>query len=190
MVAALDKDTAGGLFQNGTDTFAAWWGQPDAPWVRPPDDAYNPDDATGFDNADNPAQWKQLVWAEGVLLNADDDADGDMIPDAWETNTGTYTSPDDTGTDPNSADSDGDGVNDGEEVLAGFDPTARRRARCGHHWPWRAGRAAWRCCRSQGPQVNCGLRPCIDHSVEGAVSSEHRPPVKDRPGFQLSEAGL
>jgi hypothetical protein len=91
--------------------------------VRPPDDAYNPDDATGFDNADNPAQWKQLVWAEGVLLNADDDADGDMIPDAWETNTGTYTSPDDTGTDPNSADSDGDGVNDGEEVLAGFDPT-------------------------------------------------------------------
>lgn len=45
------------------------------------------------------------------------DSDGDRLPDSVETNTGTYKSASDTGTDPNNPDSDGDGINDGDEVL-------------------------------------------------------------------------
>jgi hypothetical protein len=44
------------------------------------------------------------------------DSDGDGVPDAYETNTGTYVSPTDTGSDPNDPDTDGDGYSDGEEV--------------------------------------------------------------------------
>jgi len=50
------------------------------------------------------------------------DLDGDGIPNAYETNTGTYVSPTDTGSDPNDADSDDDGLNDGAEVELGTDP--------------------------------------------------------------------
>ena len=44
------------------------------------------------------------------------DTDGDGIPDIYETGTGIYVSPTDTGTDPNKADTDGDLLTDGEEV--------------------------------------------------------------------------
>lgn len=44
------------------------------------------------------------------------DTDGDGLPDDVETNTGTFASEADTGTDPNNPDSDGDGLRDGEEV--------------------------------------------------------------------------
>ena len=40
------------------------------------------------------------------------DSDGDGLSDGVETNTGVYVSPTDTGTDPNNADSDSDGVDD------------------------------------------------------------------------------
>ena len=50
------------------------------------------------------------------------DLDSDGIPDAFETNTGTYVSSTDTGTDPNDADSDDDGLDDGAEVALGTDP--------------------------------------------------------------------
>jgi hypothetical protein len=50
------------------------------------------------------------------------DLDGDGIPNAYETNTGIYVSPTDTGSDPNDADSDDDGLNDGAEVELGTDP--------------------------------------------------------------------
>jgi hypothetical protein len=50
------------------------------------------------------------------------DTDGDGLYDSVETNTGYYVSPTDTGTDPNNADSSGDGFNDGEVVSAGYDP--------------------------------------------------------------------
>lgn len=46
----------------------------------------------------------------------DTDTDGDTIFDQFETATGIYVSPEDTGTDPNKADSDGDGITDGEEL--------------------------------------------------------------------------
>jgi hypothetical protein len=52
------------------------------------------------------------------------DSDGDGLDDSVETNTGVYVSPSDTGTDPNNADSSGDGFSDGFVVSSGFDPTA------------------------------------------------------------------
>jgi len=53
----------------------------------------------------------------------DDDDDGDGLLDSVETNTGTYVSPSDTGTDPLDPDTDGDGFSDGDEVnLYGTDP--------------------------------------------------------------------
>jgi V8-like Glu-specific endopeptidase len=52
------------------------------------------------------------------------DTDNDRLDDCYETNTGVYKSPTDTGTDPNNPDTDGDAINDGDEVLgtlAGLD---------------------------------------------------------------------
>lgn len=52
------------------------------------------------------------------------DTDGDRLPDSVETNTGTFVDENDTGTDPNVADTDADGISDGDEVLgtlAGLD---------------------------------------------------------------------
>jgi hypothetical protein len=45
------------------------------------------------------------------------DTDGDRLPNALETNTGTFTSAAATGTNPNNADTDADGIRDGDEVL-------------------------------------------------------------------------
>ena len=52
--------------------------------------------------------------AVNVTVNIDTDGDG--IPDRYETGTGIYVSPTNTGTSPTNPDSDGDGLNDGEEV--------------------------------------------------------------------------
>ncbi len=52
------------------------------------------------------------------------DRDGDRLLDQYETNTGNFVSATNTGTDPNKADTDGDGISDGDEVLgtiAGLD---------------------------------------------------------------------
>lgn len=51
------------------------------------------------------------------------DTDLDGLHDDDETNTGTFVSIRDTGTNPNVADSSGDGLKDGVVVNAGFDPT-------------------------------------------------------------------
>ena len=45
------------------------------------------------------------------------DSDGDRLPDSAETNTGIYVDQNNTGTDPNNADTDGDRIRDGDEVL-------------------------------------------------------------------------
>jgi len=50
------------------------------------------------------------------------DADQDLLVDEYETDTGTFVSPTDTGTDPGDPDTDGDGVLDGIEVDLGTDP--------------------------------------------------------------------
>jgi hypothetical protein len=51
-----------------------------------------------------------------VYDTAPPDTDRDGIIDAYETGTGTYVSPSNTGSNPNLADTDGDGLNDGDEV--------------------------------------------------------------------------
>lgn len=53
---------------------------------------------------------------DGIPDDEDDDDDNDGLLDVVETNTGIYVSPTDTGTDPFLADTDGDGVADGEEL--------------------------------------------------------------------------
>jgi len=50
------------------------------------------------------------------------DRDGDGLPDNVETNTGIYRSPSDTGTNPDKADTNSDGVPDGLAVGAGLNP--------------------------------------------------------------------
>ena len=50
------------------------------------------------------------------------DTDGDGLLDGVETDTGTFVSPLNTGSDPLGTDSDGDGANDGLEVGSGSDP--------------------------------------------------------------------
>jgi Bacterial TSP3 repeat len=55
-----------------------------------------------------------------TVLDPDDENDG--LDDVVETNTGVFVSASDTGTDPNNADSDGDGLSDGAEVHGGTDP--------------------------------------------------------------------
>ena len=56
----------------------------------------------------------------GDACDPDDDNDG--LSDIVETNTGTFVSPSDTGTNSMNSDTDGDGFSDGVEVLAGTDP--------------------------------------------------------------------
>jgi len=78
----------------------------------------------GNDNCDavsNLAQTNTDGDAEGNACDRDDDNDG--LLDVVETQGGVYVSPTNTGTNPLLFDSDGDGYGDGEEVLAGSDPT-------------------------------------------------------------------
>lgn len=49
------------------------------------------------------------------------DSDGDRLDNCFETGTGTYVSSTDTGTNPQVADTDGDGLRDGDEVLGTVD---------------------------------------------------------------------
>jgi hypothetical protein len=54
---------------------------------------------------------------EGSNGSCDLDSDGDALPDCAETNTGAFVDLADTGTDPQQADTDHDGLQDGEELL-------------------------------------------------------------------------
>ena len=60
----------------------------------------------------------------GLAITVVLDSDRDRLPDIVETSTGVYVDLDHTGTDPGIADTDGDGIKDGDEVLgtlAGLD---------------------------------------------------------------------
>jgi len=59
---------------------------------------------------------------DGAGDACDDDDDGDGLLDVVETNTGTFVSASETGSDPLNPDTDGDGTNDGDEVAGGSDP--------------------------------------------------------------------
>jgi hypothetical protein len=62
----------------------------------------------------------------GITLSTLNDTDGDGLVDVVESQTGIYTGPSDTGTDPLDADADDDGLVDGLEVLTwGTDPFMR-----------------------------------------------------------------
>jgi hypothetical protein len=90
----------------------------------PPAPDVDSDGATdAWDNCpslSNPAQTDTDGDSLGNVCDPDDDNDG--LHDTPETNTGTYLSPTDTGSDPLVADSDGDGYDDGQEVTWGSDP--------------------------------------------------------------------
>jgi len=58
----------------------------------------------------------------GMDCESDADADNDGVLDVYETGSGVYVSPTDTGSDPGDPDSDGDGYADGAEVAQGSDP--------------------------------------------------------------------
>ena len=66
-----------------------------------------------------------VVSGDGCSATCQDetlDSDGDGIRNVYETGTGIYVSPTNTGTNPNNPDSDGDGVNDGAEIAGGTNP--------------------------------------------------------------------
>jgi hypothetical protein len=63
------------------------------------------------------------VDGDGLQSFVDEDDDGDGLLDIVETDTLDFVSEFDTGTSPVNPDTDGDGVWDGTEVLAGSDPT-------------------------------------------------------------------
>jgi hypothetical protein len=58
----------------------------------------------------------------GFRVAALADSDGDGIPDQFETGTGIYVSPTNTGTSSTNPDTDGDGFSDGFEISLGFNP--------------------------------------------------------------------
>lgn len=59
---------------------------------------------------------------DGVGDVCDPDADGDGLINVYETDTGVWVGPTDTGSDPLAFDSDGDGFSDGIETNRGTDP--------------------------------------------------------------------
>ena len=61
-----------------------------------------------------------LLWMQQTRIRSNDpDTDDDGLVDGVETNTGTFVSAADTGTDPHVADTDSDGLSDGAETGTG-----------------------------------------------------------------------
>lgn len=58
-----------------------------------------------------------LLFDSDNACNDTADNDGDRLLNCYETNTGVFNGPEDTGTNPNIADTDGDAISDGDEVL-------------------------------------------------------------------------
>lgn len=73
-----------------------------------------------LDVGQNAGNEVEIDYARVGKVSPDTDEDG--LPDTVETGTGVFVSARDTGTKPNVADSDGDGVSDSVEVTYGTDP--------------------------------------------------------------------
>jgi len=81
----------------------------------PNEDTTLDDDASDTTDVDHDAQVADDAVSSGVSAGADSDNDG--LADSVETNTKVFRDKNDTGTDPKSWDTDGDGISDGDEVL-------------------------------------------------------------------------
>jgi hypothetical protein len=75
-----------------------------------------------FAGPDSPLPPDLRYGAFRSLADYPHDSDRDGILDDYETGTGIYRSPTDTGTGPHNPDTDGDGLSDGQELIAGTDP--------------------------------------------------------------------
>ena len=79
--------------------------------------------ASTLDEDKNEATVSGLAAFSFFIVVDTTDTDGDGLIDAVESNTGTFVNANDTGSDPNDADSDNDGLNDADEVnIHGTDP--------------------------------------------------------------------
>ncbi len=106
-----DKTNINPQLQNPNAVGAAVIGPDGIPWTD--DDAWRPM---------NPAA---VTYGPQLTLNQippGEDVDQDLLLDIFETDTGTFVSEEDTGSDPTDPDSDDDGVMDGIEITLQTDP--------------------------------------------------------------------
>ena len=84
-----------------------------------PLDGANDTDHDGLCADNDPCEFDELndLDSDGLCSNKDSEDDGDLLPDFSETNTGVFVDANDAGTDPDNPDTDGDGLDDGKEVL-------------------------------------------------------------------------
>ena len=103
-----------GFITSGNITFATSTVSGSYEGVTPEQSWTSPDATTTlYADTDEVKSGYTTVWASS------NDADGDGLADGVETNTGSFVSATDTGTDPNDPDTDDDGLNDGVETNTG-----------------------------------------------------------------------
>jgi hypothetical protein len=126
----FDSFTLGGLVAESDVIVKGSVGGVERGWVFDSDSGIFGDD---LGNVVSDAALRALAVTEGPLTYTSVppgsgtrmgiDRDSDALFDGVETDTGTFLSASDTGTDPALADTDGDGFDDGREVAEGTDPT-------------------------------------------------------------------
>lgn len=119
---ALELTQEGGSFdRDGLTTFGAtgFWNIGDDPCCGGRENPMLMDELGFYNNALTAQEVADIYQAQldGIpLLPPEGDQDNDGIPDSAETNTGTFIDANDTGTDPEVVDTDGDGIGDGDEI--------------------------------------------------------------------------